>query len=76
MSLVVDSICEEGRLTANYATECSADLAVMSTEMFCGNIPPVAKVFKVSLVESLVAAEAEVLTIRHWSGSVDVNIKK
>lgn len=76
VALEVDGICKEGRLTANYATECSADLAVMSTEMYCGQIPPVAKVFKVSLTESKVAVEAQVLTLRYWGNTVDVQIKK
>lgn len=69
-----DGICRSDRMTANYATECSASLDFVQTTMACAQVQEVPQTFKISLSESLVAREAEVLNIRHQGETVSVKL--
>ena len=78
LGLDVDGICRSDRMTANYATECGASLSIRSTKMACFDMTLEAQTFKISLKESKVAPEAEVLTLRRYNGeqiSIDIDRK-
>jgi hypothetical protein len=71
-----DGICRSDRMTANYATECSASLDFVQTAMACSKVEEVPQVFEISLSESLVANEAEVLKIRYQGEIVSVKLDR
>lgn len=76
-NLEVDGICNEDRLTRNYAVQCSASLSLMMTEMMCpADRPPKATVLEFDIKESKIASEAKILKIRTGSGDeITVQLK-
>lgn len=69
-----DAICRSDRMTKNYATECSGTLSFVQTAMACPQVEEVPQAFEISLSESLVAREAEVLNIRYRDEIISVKL--
>lgn len=74
--LNVDGICHADRMTANYATECSASVSIISTQMACFDQTLKPMVFELSLDQNRVASEAEVLTLRMYGEEVTIKLDR
>lgn len=73
--LKVDPLCDKNRGMENYASMCSAELSVISTTAFCGNLNDTPKVLIIDIESSTIAPEAEVLNLRYAGEEVQVKLK-
>lgn len=73
--LEVDGICRDDRMTRNYAVECSADVQLMQTEMYCGQDVE-ARVVTLDLQKENVAREAKILNLRFGTEVITVEVKR
>jgi hypothetical protein len=73
--LRVAGICRSDRLTRNYAVECDATLAIMQTEMACGDTTAKPRTVEINLEQAKVAPEARVLHLKHYDQTIDVKLK-
>ncbi len=73
--LIVADSCKDDRLTRNFASVCFAELEVSSTKMACHDLKSIPKVLVLSLKDSNVAKEAELLKLVYQNQTIDVLIK-
>lgn len=73
--LEVDGICRDDRMTQNYAEECSAEVQLMQTEMYCGEDVE-ARVVTLDLQKENVAREAKTLHLRYGGEVITVEVNR
>lgn len=73
-TLEVAPICNDKRLTKNFAVECEAQLSIQATELFCGGFKQ-AHVIEIDLKKTDVAREAQVLNLDVMGRTLKIRLK-
>ncbi len=68
----VASICEQGRMTANFAEECSVKISVTSTMRGCPDSSAIPKVLEFDLKKAKVTRKATLLKVEFHGETIDV----
>lgn len=73
-NLEVEPLCNDKRLTKNFAVKCSAQLSITATELFCAGIKK-AHVIEIDLNETDLAREAQLLNLGVMGRTLQVRLK-